>query len=344
MALKKVPIRVLQCGLDDIGSAIVRQVAKRSGLKIVGAVDGDPGKMARDLGEVAGLGRPLKLKIASDLTRAIRSAKPDILVFCTAAPMKALWPLLEQVLALRVPVVATCEELVYPAGGNIRIARKIHELAKKKKVAVLATGLNPGFAMDALPIVLTSACERVDAIRVDRIEDASVRRLDFQQRIGAGLTREQFQRKVDQGTVRHVGLAESISMIAAAMGWTLDRITDDVHPKIAVQTAASEYIAVDPGYVCGIIQDGRGYSGGKEVIQLHIEAYLGAPESSDSVTIEGSPRIAQKIAGGIQGDIATASAVVNAIPRVVVAAPGLHTVRDMPLPSYFAGSGFRRRA
>jgi 4-hydroxy-tetrahydrodipicolinate reductase len=197
--------------------------------------------------------------------------------------------------------------------------------------------VNPGFTMDALPITLTGVCERVEAIRVDRIQDARVRRLPFQQKIGAGLTREQFMRKVEDGSVRHVGLAESVSMIADAMGWKVDRITDDIQPRIAVETVASEYLAVDPGYVCGIVQDGIGYSKGSPLITLHMEAYLGAPDSYDAVEITGSPALKMKIAGGVHGDIATASITVNSIPKVLEAPPGLHTMRDMPLPAFFPG-------
>jgi 2,4-diaminopentanoate dehydrogenase len=177
----------------------------------------------------------------------------------------------------------------------------------------------------------------VDSIRVDRIQDARVRRLPFQQKIGAGLTREQFQKKVAEGTVRHVGLAESISMIADAMGWKLDKITDEIQPKMATETVASEFLAVDPGYVCGIVQDGIGYRDGKAMITLHMEAYLGAPESFDAVDVAGSPALKMKIAGGVHGDVATASITVNSIPKILEVAPGLHTMRDMPIPSYFGG-------
>jgi 4-hydroxy-tetrahydrodipicolinate reductase len=79
-----------------------------------------------------------------------------------------------------------------------------------------------------------------------------------------------------------------------------------------------------------------GYRDGKPIITLHMEAYLGAPESYDSVHIEGSPPLRMKIAGGVHGDIATASIVVNSIPKVLAAAPGYHTMRDLPLPSYAA--------
>ena len=337
MASASGPIRVLHFGLGPIGIGVVRQIARRKGFKIVGAVDIDPAKAGRDLGEVAGLDKPLRVRIADDARKAIKSTRPDVAVLCTSSSLKKVLPQFETVLKLKVPIVSTTEELAYPTKGNLRYAREIHALAKKAKVAVLGTGVNPGFAMDALPIMLTAACERVDAIRVDRIQDARIRRLPFQQKIGAGLTREQFQKKVDDGSVRHVGLAESISMIADALGWKLDGITDEIQPKIADATVASEFLAVDPGYVCGIVQDGVGYRGGQPAITLHMEAYLGAPESYDAVEIDGSPALRMKIAGGIHGDIATTSMTVNSLPKILEASPGLHTMRDMPLPSYFGG-------
>jgi hypothetical protein len=337
MAAGKGPIRVLHYGLGPIGAAVVRQVAERRGFKIVGAVDIDPAKAGRDLGEVAGAGRALKIKVSSDARKTIKATKPDVVVLCTLSSLKKVMPQMEEILKLRIPIVSTTEELAYPTGANLKYARALHAMAKKAKVAVLGTGVNPGFTMDALPITLTGVCERVDAIRVDRIQDARVRRLPFQQKIGAGLTREQFQKKVDDASVRHVGLAESVSMIADAMGWKLDRITDEIQPKIASQTVASEFLAVDPGYVCGIVQDGVGYRNGQPIVTLHMEAYLGAPESFDQVEITGSPSIKSKIAGGVHGDVATASITVNSIPKILEVAPGLHTMRDMPIPSYFGG-------
>ena len=338
MAAHKGPIRVLHFGLGPIGAGVVRQVAARKGFKIVGAVDIDPAKAGRDLGEVANVGRTLKVTVSADARKAIKSSRPDVVVLCTSSSMKGIMGQVETILNLKTPIVSTTEELSYPTKANMRHARIVHQLAKRARVAVLGTGVNPGFVMDALPIMLTGVCERVDAIRVDRIQDARIRRLPFQQKIGAGLTREQFQKKVDDGSVRHVGLAESVSMIADALGWKLDRVTDEVGPKIAAQTVASEFLAVDAGYVCGIVQDGVGYCGGEPVITLHMEAYLGAPESYDAVTITGSPSITSRIAGGVHGDIATASIVVNSIPKVLEVPPGLHTMRDMPLPSFFGGT------
>jgi hypothetical protein len=330
-------IRVLHFGLGPIGTAIVKQVAARPGFKIVGAVDIDPAKSGRDLGDVVGLPRRIGVKISNDAAKALKATRPDVAVLCTSSSIKKVLPQIEMILKSKTAIVSTTEELSYPGYTHIRQARQIHALAKKAKVAVLGTGVNPGFAMDALPIALTAVCERVDRIVVNRVQDARIRRLPFQQKIGAGLTTEQFQKKVDDGSVRHVGLTESIAMIADALGWTLDRITDNIQPKIAAVTISSEFLAVDPGYVCGIIQDGWGYRKGEPVIKLHMEAYLGSPETYDSIDIEGSPSLSMKLAGGIHGDVATASIIVNSIPKVLTATPGLHTMRDLALPSFYPG-------
>jgi 4-hydroxy-tetrahydrodipicolinate reductase len=330
-------IRVVHVGLGPIGASVARQLAERPRFKIVGGIDIDPAKVGRDLGDVAGLGGRIGIKVSDDAAKTLKKVKPDVAVLCTSSSIKALIPQIETILKAKVPLVSTAEELAYPAYTHVRQARQIDRWARQAKVAVLGTGVNPGFVMDALPIALTALCERVDRVMVARIQDARSRRLPFQQKIGAGLTTEQFQRRAEEGSIGHVGFTESIAMLADALGWTLDRISDRVEPKLAQVTVSSEFLAVDPGYVCGIVQDGVGYRKGEPVIRLHMEAYLGAPEACDLVEIDGSPRFSAKIAGGVPGDIATAAIVVNSIPKVINAPPGLHTMRDMLLPSYCSG-------
>jgi hypothetical protein len=330
-------IRVLHVGLGPIGVGVVRQCASRKGFKIVGAVDLDPAKIGKDLGDVAEVGRTLNVPVQGKLGAAIKAGKPDVVVLCTSSALAKVTDQIAAILEYKLPIVSTTEELAYPWYSNKRLAKKIDGLAKKARVAILGTGVNPGFTMDALPITLTGVCERVDTIRVERIQDASVRRLPFQQKIGAGLTPEQFAEKVQGGSVRHVGLTESVAMIADAMGWKLDRITDEIQPKMADAAVSSQFLTVAAGRVCGLIQDGTGYRKGQPLIRLHMEAYLGAPESYDAVRITGTPPIAMKIAGGVHGDIATASITVNSIPKVLEAAPGLRTMRDVALPSYASG-------
>ena len=330
-------IRVVLIGLGPIGAAIGRQIVERKGFQLVGAVDIDPSKVGEDLGEVIAAGRKLRVKVGDSISKTIRATKPDTAVLCTSSQLKAVIPQFEEVLKYKVPIVTTTEEAAYPASHNRRFAKRLDEVARKAKVAVLGTGVNPGFTMDALPIMLSAVCERVDRVEVWRVQDARVRRLPFQQKIGAGLTREQFQKKVEDGSVRHVGFTESIQMIADAMGWRLDRVIDDVAPQIAETAVASDLLAVDEGDVCGVIQTGSGYVNDEERIKLRLEAYLGAPQSYESVLIEGSPRIYSRIEGGVHGDVATASMAVNSIPAVITADPGFRTMRDVRLPSFYPG-------
>jgi hypothetical protein len=336
--MSSMSIRVLHMGLGPIGLAVVRQVTAREGFKSVGAVDLDPAKVGKDLGAIAGLDQKLRVKVSDRLAATIRETRPDVVAHCTSSSLERVLPQLEALFKAKVPVVSTTEELSYPYYSHKKLAKKIDALARKAKVAVVGTGVNPGFVMDALPITLTGICERVDAIHVDRIQDARIRRLPFQQKIGSGLTPEEFQARVEAGSVRHVGLTESIAMIADAMGWTLDRITDEIAPKIAEKPVASSFLKVKKGQVCGIIQDGVGYRDGTPIVTLHMEAYLGAPESYDAVRVDGSPALSMKIPGGVHGDVATTSIVVNSMPKVIEAPPGLHTMRSLPLPSFFGGT------
>jgi 2,4-diaminopentanoate dehydrogenase len=330
-------IRVMHFGLGPIGAAVVRQVATRPGFAVVAGIDIDSNKVGRDLGEVVGLDRRLRVTVSDDPRAAIKATKPDVVALCTSSSLKKVWPQIESILAMKVPIVSTTEELAYPHFSQRRLAARINAAARKAKVAVLGTGVNPGFTMDALPITLTGVCETVTSITVNRIQDARSRRLPFQQKIGCGLTPAQFQSRVDDASVRHVGLTESIAMIADAMGWKLDKVTDVIAPKIAEAPISSQFLTVEKGHVCGLVQDGTGYVKGKPLVQLHMEAYLGAPESYDSVEVEGNPQLSMKIAGGVHGDVATASITVNSIPKVLQAPPGLHTMRSLPIPSWFGG-------
>ena len=331
-------IRVVIVGLGPIGAAVARQIVERKGFRLVGAVDIDPQKLGQDAARVIGLEKPLRVKVTNDIGKTIKAAKPQVAVLCTSSALKSVVGQFEEVLRHRVPIVTTTEEAAYPSRANRRLAARLDAAARKAKVAVLGTGVNPGFTMDALPIALTAVCERVTSIEVLRVQDARIRRLPFQQKIGAGLTREQFAHRVDAGTVRHVGFTESIQMIADAMSWKLERVTDEIEPKMADADVASDLLSVRAGQVCGLVQRGTGYVNGEPRIRLRLEAYLGAPESYESVLVEGSPRIHSRIDGGVHGDIATASMAVNAIPAVMSASPGFRTMRDLRLPSFYGGS------
>ncbi len=322
-------IRVLQVGLGPIGASIARQVGERAGFELVGGVDLDPAKAGRDLG----------VEVSADLGVALAATRPEIAVVSTSSALEKVEATILACLAAGVAVVSTTEELSFPWRERPEPAARIDAAARAAGLAVLGTGVNPGFAMDALPLALSAVCERVDGVIVRRIQDASKRRLPFQRKIGAGLIVEEFRARVAAGGVRHVGLAESIGMLASAFGWNLDSITDEIGPKIATEQVASADLLVAPGECSGVVQLGLGMERGVERIRLEFEAYLGAPESYDEVEIAGSPNLKSRVEGGIPGDLATASIVVNAIPRVLAAPPGLITMRDLPAAHWWPGVG-----
>jgi 4-hydroxy-tetrahydrodipicolinate reductase len=330
-------IRVLVVGLGPIGLAIAGQVASRRAFHLVGGVDLDPQRAGRDLGDLIGLDAPLRVQATTDLRGTIRATSPDVAVLCTSSSLQAALPVMEEVLRQRLPIVTTTEEAAYPTPRTRRLAARLDAAAQEAGVAVLGTGVNPGFAMDALPIALTAACERVDRIEVRRVQDARIRRQPFQAKIGAGLTVTEFADGVEAGRIRHIGFAQSIQMIADSVGWRVDDVAETVEPKLATARVSSEFYTAEPGRVAGLVQTAIGYRDGDPLITLRLEAYLGAPESYDSILIEGSPRLHSRIEGGVHGDIATASMAVNAIPMVVVAPPGLRTMRDVRLPSFYGG-------
>ncbi len=331
-------IRVLQVGLGPIGASIARQVGARVGFELVGGVDLAPDKVGRDLGAICGMGKEIGVAVSGDLPAALGSIQPDIAVVSTHSVLGKVEATIRACLSAGVAVVSTTEELSFPWRERPELAQRIDAAARAAGRAVLGTGVNPGFAMDALPLALSAVCERVDGVIVRRFQDASKRRLPFQQKIGAGLSVEEFRAKVAAGGVRHVGLTESIGMLASAFGWNLDSITDEIRPKIAAEPVASPELAVAAGQCSGVVQLGLGKEGDLVRVRLEFEAYLGAPESYDEVEILGSPALRSRIVGGIPGDLATASIVVNAIPRVLAAPPGLITMRDLPPAHWWPGT------
>src|SRR5687767_6236381 len=145
-------IRVVLVGLGPIGAAVARQLDVRKGFQLVGAVDIDPAKIGRDAGEVLELGRRLRVRVADRIGETLRATKADVAVLCTSSELTRVLPQLEEVLKRRVPIVTTTEEAAYPVPKNRRLVRRLDEAARKAKVAVIGTGVNPGFVMDALPI------------------------------------------------------------------------------------------------------------------------------------------------------------------------------------------------
>jgi hypothetical protein len=328
-------IRIILYGVGAVGSLIAKSLLEKEGVEVVGAVDIAKDKFGKDLGEVLGLNRELGVKVSDNIDSLLPKVKADIAVHATSSFLKDTYPQIASIVKHSVKVVSTCEELSYPYLTEPKLAKELDTLAKKYNVTVLGTGINPGFLMDTLVITLTAVCQKIEKIKAVRIMNAATRRLPFQKKIGAGLTAEEFKRKIESKQITgHVGLKQSIAMIADALKWNLDKITaESVEPVLAEETVESASIKVRAGEVAGLRQKAKGIMKNKEVIVLDFQAYIGAEEEYDAVTIEGVPNVKQRIQPCVHGDKGTVAMIVNSIPKVINAPAGLLTMKDLPVPS-----------
>jgi 4-hydroxy-tetrahydrodipicolinate reductase len=237
-------------------------------------------------------------------------------------------------------VVSTCEELSYPYRTHPELAAKLDKAAKENGVALVGTGVNPGFVMDKLAITLAAVSQKIDHVKALRIVDASKRRLPLQKKIGAGMSVEEFKEKAKEGIIKHVGLPESVAMVADSLGLKVDEITETIEPKVASERVQTEFLTVEAGQAAGVHQIARGMADGNEVIYMELQMYVGAKDSADTIELQGHPNISLVIPGGSHGDIATASVAVNSIPAILEAASGLRTSRDLPI-GFFAPKALR---
>ncbi len=330
-------IKVVQVGLGPIGVKVTQYLLQRRAFQILGAFDMDAEKVGRDIGELAGAA-PLGVVVADDFSR-LAGCGAEVAVVTTASSLAACETPIRQAVQAGLNVVSTCEELAYPWITQPELSRRLDDDAKARGVSILGTGVNPGFMMDFLPVAMSGVCLDISKIQVSRIQDASVRRLPFQVKIGAGLSLDEFERRVGAKLLRHVGLTESIHMIAARLGWKLDFTEDIVEPVIASKTVKTAALTVEAGRAIGVSQVGRGWRDDQELIRLSFRATIGEAESRDSLRIEGVPDIEVVIPGGVNGDIATCAITVNAIPAVLESNPGLRTMADVAPISCFNASG-----
>jgi hypothetical protein len=323
-------IRIVQYGLGPIGAAVARHIVEREGLKLVGAVDIDPDKVGKNVGEVIGLGRDLGLTVAETLSGALEQTEADVALHTTSSYFDLFRSQVLEILAAGLDIVSTAEELSFPWLDHPEAAAVVDAAARRAGKTVLGTGVNPGFIMDALPLFLTAICQRVDHIEVTRVINASERRGPFQAKIGSGMTVEAFEAKMAAGRMGHVGLPESVAMVFDTLGHKLVRYESAVEPVLAETDIKTDHFEVRAGQVRGLKQVARGYGEDGEFMALTFIAALEAGQDGDTVKISGKPDLEVTLKG-TNGDIATVAIAVNAVRRVKQAPPGLLTMRDLPI-------------
>ena len=318
------PITVAQYGIGPIGAEIARLLLMKPWVKLVGAIDIDPKKAGRDLAEIIGINQKTGVIVTREL-----QAKTDVVCHSTGSRLRDVASQLKDLLKRGSHVVSTCEELSFPLDKEIR--EDLQQAARSANVTLLGTGVNPGFVMDKLPLTITSVCQKVDRVEIIRIQNASTRREPLQRKVGAGMTAEEFRSAVASGKIKHMGLKESLMMVGNGLGVDFESVTEEkIEPIIAKKEVVTQYLKVAPGQVAGVHQtiEGRG----KIRVSLELRMYVGAEDlAADRVIVHGVPNVEMEIKGGVHGDRATAAMVVNAIPRVVSARPGLLTMDDIPI-------------
>jgi 4-hydroxy-tetrahydrodipicolinate reductase len=325
--------KVVLFGLGAIGLGTGKLVLERENLSLIGAVDVDESKSGKDLYELMELDGKSGIIVSKTLDEVIAGrGEPDIVLQTTGSYLKMIYPQLTEIVSAGVNIVSSAEELLYPYLRNPELADELDALAKSNGVTVLGTGVNPGFVMDTLPLVLSGVCHRVDRIEAERVVDVSTRRKALQRKVGAGLTISEFEKKVADGTFGHVGLLESMVLVAAGLGWELDTVEEIIEPAVAQKDMPS--LSIKKGQVTGIRQTGIGTKDGKEMIRLFLQISAGAENPHDSVDIYGVPDLKVIISNGTAGGLATNAALVNLIPQVINAKPGLAMMGNQIFPRY----------
>jgi hypothetical protein len=325
-----VTIPAVIMGLGSIGRAIARAAAAKPELELVAALDLDPSRVGRRLAEVLGAPAP-DLVVTSD-PGALKKAAGGVLLHATSSRLEQVEGELAQALAAGLSVVSTCEELSFPWLRNRELAERLDRLAEKRQVALLGTGVNPGFVLDRLPVLLGQMVGPVERVSCLRVVDTRSRRSQLQRKSGAGLSEEEFDQGVDDGTIGHVGLMESAALAALGLGLEVDEVDESID---AVETdtdvQGANGLFVPKGGVVGLRQEARAFHDHKEVARLELVLALGAPDPRDEIEIVAEPGLRLTIPGGVPGDSATAWAVVHAAPILRDLTPGLVTVLDLPV-------------
>jgi len=327
-------ISIAQFGLGPIGLESLKLAAAKPWANIVGAVDIDPAKIGKDLGDLTGdknLKGRLVFRSVEDLTA---HAKPRVVLHTTVSKFPAAFPQLETLARAGISVVSSCEELLFPQLLNLDLAAKLDTICRDHGARIIGTGVNPGFVMDVLPVCLTGVSRDVRSIKVQRVVNAATRRAPLQKKIGSGLPPEEFRRLFKEGRAGHAGLKESLALIAHCMNWKITDLVETGDAVIADHDIRTQFLEVKKGQTCGLHQYAEAKVNGKVCLTLDIKMYLDAPNPHDAIQIEGEPSLNVVVNGGVAGDHATVAALANTARRILNAPPGLLLMSDLSLPCW----------
>lgn len=332
------PIRLLILGSGSMGTGVARLAYQKQGLALTGIYARRPERNGLVPGSALGLDPDPGFLIMTDLDAAIAASRPDVAIQATCSTLADAKVEISTLIRHGVNVISIAEEMAFPACVSPEIADELHALAVDNGVSVLGTGINPGFVLDTLIIALSGVCADITAITATRVNDLTPFGRSVLSGQGVGLTPDEFRQGLDDGSVvGHVGFVQSMHMIARALGWDIDRIEETREPIISTVRRKTEFVTVEPGQVAGCLHTAQAWVNGRSAITLvHPQQVLPGLENvatGDIIEITGTPDIKLSGSPEIPGGQGTVALAVNAIPRVLNAAPGLHTMADLTVPS-----------
>lgn len=332
-------MNAVQFGLGPIGMEILEIMTHESnGLNPIAAVDVDPEKAGRDIGALLGRKHTGIRVIPSlqGLSHQVRRAEvgeetEHVAIHATGSNLEVVWPQIKELLDNGFSVVSTCEEIAYPWHRYPELSNEIDAYSRERGLSVLGTGVNPGFVMDTLVLCLTAITGRTERIEVNRRVEVSKRRLQLQEKVGVGMPRETFEQLAAKGEIGHVGLEESVRLVAYAVNWRLSEVTNSLEPTIAGKSQSLALMDIQPGDVDGLHQTSVGRTeDGKEIrLDLTMRAEI---EQKDEIVVYGDMRHRLLIPEGIFGDTATAAIAVNCAKMMRSAPRGLINMADIRVP------------
>ncbi len=336
-------VKVIIWGFGAMGSGIADALLKKKGVEIVGAIDiGE--KLGKSIYDYLETEKPADSDvIIGSKEEVIKEKAADVVLLCTDSFTKGAYDKIVYCLEKKINVITSAEEMGYPKAQEPELAAKMDEIAKANGVSVLGTGINPGLIMDLLVVCLTGACLDVDHITARRVNSLSPFGPAVMAEQGIGTTVEEFNEGTKTGKIAgHVGFHESITMIADALGWKLsDEIKQSMEPIVSKVYRKAPYAEVQPGYVAGCAMKGFGYVDGELKIEMdhpqQVEPELEDTHTGDYVIIKGTPDINVANQPEVPGGIGTIAMIINMIPHIINARPGLKTMIDLPVPRAILG-------
>ncbi|HEY3674247.1 MAG TPA: dihydrodipicolinate reductase [Acidimicrobiia bacterium] len=343
------PLRVVVWSTGWIGTIAIRAVHRRPDLELVGVWVHSADKVGNDAGVLAGIDE-IGIAATNDAD-ALLSMRPDCVVYAANGPDQdaAAFPDYVAILEAGVNVVTvTSSSLVFPAGVDLEVVTPLLNAAMSGDASLYTSGIEPGFAADQLPLVLATQSNTITSVRASELFLYDQYPVEFMMRDGMGFGMPlDFTPMLALPGAQTSAWGPPIKMVAAGLGVVLDGIREEFDRVATDRTLEVACGTIEAG-TCGAIRTQTiGMLDGHDVIVIeHVnrmaadlapEWPIGERDGTYRIVIEGDPDITCTMTVGDPGAatagamVATAMRVVNAIPYVVAAPPGLLSALDMPL-------------